>query len=111
MYALHLHEHERTPTYYTHMHTHNISLMDILSLVRLFFFNQGWRFNVVMVLISMFYGMMLTNWGDINTDGESSDPKNGWTAMWLTTTGQWVCFIIYGWTLVAPLVFPDRDFS
>ncbi|CAN0319945.1 unnamed protein product [Pylaiella littoralis] len=71
----------------------------------------GWRFNVVMVLISMFYGMMLTNWGDINTDGESSDPKNGWTAMWLTTTGQWVCFIIYAWTLVAPLVFPDRDFS
>lgn len=73
--------------------------------------NQGWRFNVVMVLISMFYGMMLTNWGDINEDGESSDPKNGWTAMWLTTTGQWVCYIIYAWTLVAPLVFPDRDFS
>eukprot|EP00903_Cladosiphon_okamuranus_P022771 g20963.t1 len=71
----------------------------------------GWRFNVVMVLISMFYAMMLTNWGDINTDGESSDPKNGWTAMWLTTTGQWVCFIIYAWTLVAPRVFPDRDFS
>ncbi|CBJ27137.1 conserved unknown protein [Ectocarpus siliculosus] len=71
----------------------------------------GWRFNVVMVLISMFFGMMLTNWGDINEDGESSDPKNGWTAMWLTTTGQWVCYIIYAWTLVAPLVFPDRDFS
>lgn len=73
--------------------------------------SQGWRFNVVMVLISMFYGMMLTNWGDINRDGESSDPKNGWTAMWLTTTGQWVCFIIYAWTLVAPHLFPDRDFS
>lgn len=71
----------------------------------------GWRFNVVMVLISMFYAMMLTNWGDINVDGESSDPKNGWTAMWLTTTGQWVCFIIYGWTLIAPRIFPDRDFS
>eukprot|EP00904_Undaria_pinnatifida_P010895 jgi/Undpi1/6936/HiC_scaffold_21.g09410.m1 len=71
----------------------------------------GWRFNVVMVLISMFYAMMLTNWGDINTDGESSNPKNGWTAMWLTTTGQWVCYIIYGWTLVAPRIFPDRDFS
>ncbi|CAM9570030.1 unnamed protein product [Scytosiphon promiscuus] len=71
----------------------------------------GWRFNVVMVLISMYYGMMLTNWGDINEDGESSDPKNGWTAMWLTTTGQWVCFIIYAWTLIAPRVFPDRDFS
>ena len=82
-----------------------------LSLLWLLCNFQGWRFNVVMVLISMFYAMMLTNWGDINTDGESSNPKNGWTAMWLTTTGQWVCYIIYGWTLVAPRIFPDRDFS
>lgn len=71
----------------------------------------GWRFNVVMVLISMFFAMMLTNWGDINTDGESDDPKQGWTAMWLTTGGQWVCFLLYAWSLIAPRMFPDRDFA
>lgn len=66
---------------------------------------------MVMVLISMFYAMMLTNWGDVNTDGESSDPKQGWVAMWLTTGGQWVCFLLYAWTLMAPRLFPDREFA
>ena len=24
---------------------------------------DGWKFNLVMVLVAMFFGMMLTNWG------------------------------------------------
>jgi hypothetical protein len=24
---------------------------------------DGWKFNIVMVLVAMFFGMMLTNWG------------------------------------------------
>lgn len=72
---------------------------------------QAWKSNLVMVLIAMYFAMMMTNWGDINEDGESSGPKNGWVAMWLTTAGQWVCFLLYAWTLVAPSLFPDRDFS
>ncbi|CAM9823121.1 unnamed protein product, partial [Discosporangium mesarthrocarpum] len=72
---------------------------------------QGWRFNIVMVLIAMYFGMMLTNWGSLNTSGESNDPKNGWVAMWLTASGQWVCILLYIWTIIAPRLLPDRDFS
>ena len=59
----------------------------------------------------MFFAMMLTNWGDINTSGDSSDPKIGRSALWLTIAGQWVCLLLYAWILVAPRLFPDRDFS
>ncbi|KAG5184707.1 serine incorporator/TMS membrane protein [Tribonema minus] len=79
---------------------------------------DGWKFNIVMILLSMFFGMMLTNWGVVQSDSSSienpatySDPKNGEAAMWLTAAGQWACMLLYTWTLVAPKLFPDRDFS
>mmetsp|Transcript_2696 Transcript_2696/g.4029 ORF Transcript_2696/g.4029 Transcript_2696/m.4029 type:complete len:447 (+) Transcript_2696:86-1426(+) len=81
-------------------------------------YGDGWKFNIVMMLLSMFFGMMLTNWGVIQTystdssDTSSySDPKNGEAAMWIAASSQWICISLYIWTLVAPRLFPDRDFS
>lgn len=80
---------------------------------------DGWKLNVVLVLLSMYWGMLLTNWG-VNQDaaaaaaaesGATVDPKNGTAALWLTASSQWVCLALYMWTLVAPYIFPDRDFS
>ena len=31
--------------------------------------------------------------------------------MWLNISAQWIMFALYILTLVAPVVFPDRDFS
>ncbi|CAM9208609.1 unnamed protein product [Chrysoparadoxa australica] len=71
---------------------------------------EGWRFNLVLVLICMYFGMSLTNWG-VHTEEDGTNPKHGAAAMWLTVSGQWVCLLLYGWTVVAPRLFPDRDFS
>ena len=32
-------------------------------------------------------------------------------AVWVKAISSWLCFGIYMWTLVAPVVLPDRDFS
>jgi hypothetical protein len=31
--------------------------------------------------------------------------------MWMNITASWACSLLYTWTIVAPRVFPDRDFS
>jgi hypothetical protein len=35
----------------------------------------------------------------------------GWTSVWVKQVSQWVTVGLYCWTLVAPLLFPDREFS
>jgi len=29
-------------------------------------------------------------------------------AMWMRIVSSWICFAIYTWSLIAPLVLPDR---
>lgn len=31
-------------------------------------------------------------------------------SMWVKIVSSWVCASLYGWTLVAPLALPDREF-
>lgn len=31
-------------------------------------------------------------------------------AMWIKIASSWVCLLIYGWTLIAPMVLTDREF-
>lgn len=73
---------------------------------------QAWKLNLVLVLISMWMPMVLTDWGSINVGGGVvSKPSAGETAMWMIIVAQWVALALYIWTLVAPKIFPDRDFS
>lgn len=32
-------------------------------------------------------------------------------SMWVKIVAQWVTILLFSWTLVAPKLFPDRDFS
>jgi hypothetical protein len=29
-------------------------------------------------------------------------------AMWMRVVSSWVCILLYGWSLVAPVILPDR---
>lgn len=40
-----------------------------------------------------------------------SDPRTGRVAMWIQAAGQWVAILVYLWSLVAPKIFPNRDFG
>jgi hypothetical protein len=36
---------------------------------------------------------------------------HGEAARWVKIGSSWVCIGLYIWTLIAPLVLPDRDFG
>jgi hypothetical protein len=70
-----------------------------------------WKFNVVMVLICQYWCMVLTDWGSSSDRDSGSSPTAGYTAMWMNIVAAWICVVLYVWTLIAPRLFPDRDFS
>jgi len=71
-----------------------------------------WKLNMVLVLLSCWIAVSLTKWGVIEEgDGEASDPQAGHTSCWMIIVSQWVGFLLYAWTLIAPRLFPDRDYD
>ncbi|RVE50549.1 hypothetical protein evm_004776 [Chilo suppressalis] len=64
-------------------------------------------FHIVFALATLYIMMTLTNW--YNPSSELS--KQNAASMWIKITSSWLCIGLYIWTLVAPAVFPDRDFN
>ncbi|ESR33042.1 tms1 isoform f [Citrus sinensis] len=65
-------------------------------------------FHLIFALASMYSAMLLSGW---TSSSESSDLIDvGWTSVWVRICSQWVTAGLYIWTLVAPLLFPDREF-
>uniref|UniRef100_A0A3Q3ISL1 Serine incorporator 2 n=1 Tax=Monopterus albus TaxID=43700 RepID=A0A3Q3ISL1_MONAL len=66
-------------------------------------------FHFSLLLASLYIMMTLTNWYMPNANYqvmESTMP-----AVWVKISSSWLGLALYLWTLVAPLVLPDRDFS
>lgn len=69
-------------------------------------------FHILMMFACMYYSILLTNWGDAHINDYGSDLfENNALGYWIKISAQWVCFLIYTFSLVAPALFPDRDFS
>lgn len=79
--------------------------------------SEIWKLNIVMALICCWVAMTLTGWGiveEINdTDGgrTAANPTSSRVNMAIIGISQWMAILLYVWTLVAPRLFPDRDFS
>jgi len=70
-------------------------------------------FQLLMVLASIYYSMLLTNWGkpsimDTTYDGFFS---NNYMSYWVQMSALWVSQTLYIFSLTAPLCFPNRDFG
>ena len=64
----------------------------------------------------MYVAMLLTDWNvvrsgtsPVGTDGDT-DVYIGRSevAMWMRVVSSWVCILLYIWSLVAPVLMPDR---
>lgn len=65
-------------------------------------------FHLIFALASMYSAMLLSGW---TSSSESSDLIDvGWTSVWVKICIEWVTAGLYVWSLVAPLLFPDREF-
>lgn len=74
-------------------------------------FGSSWKLNAVLALICCWYAMALTGWGAIEKRGNIANPDVGEVSMWMLIASQWIALLLYFWSLVAPSLFPDRDFS
>ncbi|XP_075982062.1 serine incorporator TMS1 isoform X4 [Anticarsia gemmatalis] len=64
-------------------------------------------FHIVFALATLYIMMTLTNW--YNPSSKLS--KENVASMWIKITSSWLCVGLYIWTLVAPALFPNREFN
>ncbi|SPO26245.1 related to TMS1 protein [Ustilago trichophora] len=84
---------------------------------------QGTRYNYsffhfVFAIAACYTAMLLTDWRFVRLGGPSPDPSEdgapiayigrSTTAMWMRVVSSWLCICIYMWSLVAPVLLPDR---
>uniref|UniRef100_G3SX22 Serine incorporator 2 n=1 Tax=Loxodonta africana TaxID=9785 RepID=G3SX22_LOXAF len=65
-------------------------------------------FHFCLVLASLHIMMTLTNW---YRPSETRKMISTWTAVWVKVCASWAGLLLYLWTLVAPALLPNRDFS
>ncbi|TPX08457.1 uncharacterized protein E0L32_010074 [Thyridium curvatum] len=70
-------------------------------------------FHIIFFLATAWVATLLTmNYEDSTRDGDFATVGRTYWASWVKIVSAWVCYGMYTWTLVAPVVLPDRfDFS
>jgi hypothetical protein len=68
-------------------------------------------FHLIFAIASMYVAMLLTNWNNVTTT--SSDEKlivigQTYIAVWVKVISSWICVLLYSWTLIGPVLLPDR---
>jgi len=66
-------------------------------------------FHLTMTMGSFYITMIMTNWGNDETDDTRWYGRPAST--WLIITGEWVVMLLYSWVLFAPLILKGRDFD
>ncbi|KAI0084135.1 serine incorporator/TMS membrane protein [Irpex rosettiformis] len=78
-------------------------------------YNYTW-FHVIFAIGAMYVAMLLTDWKVIRSGSAPSDPDQdsdvyigrSEVAMWMRVVSSWVCMLLYIWSLLAPVLMPDR---
>lgn len=75
-----------------------------------------WKLNIILALISCWVAALLTGWGSLegsvgeNGQHTAANPTTGRVNMAMIGISQSLALLLYAWTLVAPKLFPDREF-
>ncbi|EFA77480.1 TMS membrane protein [Heterostelium album PN500] len=71
-------------------------------------------FHITFALGAMYIGMLLTNWATISgTSGSNGDLNvdSGMVSVWVKIVSGWLVHLLYLWTLVAPVLMPNREWD
>ncbi|KAI8919898.1 serine incorporator/TMS membrane protein [Powellomyces hirtus] len=79
-------------------------------------------FHFVFVMAAMYMAAVITNWSGLSkvtgmdgTGGTGSQVDyaidKGFASVWVKVATGWACIALYAWTLIAPILFPGRDFG
>ncbi|GFO44868.1 serine incorporator [Plakobranchus ocellatus] len=66
-------------------------------------------YHFMLFLASLYVMMTLTNWFSPSSDVTKLNANMA--SVWVKIASSWVSIILYVWTLVAPVILQDRDFS
>ncbi|KAF7327592.1 hypothetical protein MKEN_00338400 [Mycena kentingensis (nom. inval.)] len=75
-------------------------------------YNYSW-FHVIFAMAAMYVAMLLNDWNVVSDISKSPDPNNIYigrseVSMWMRVVSSWICILLYIWSLVAPVLLPDR---
>ncbi|RIB11887.1 serine incorporator/TMS membrane protein [Gigaspora rosea] len=67
-------------------------------------------FHFVFAIAAMYVSMLLTYWNTITMTGKEKLVTVGHSdaILWVKVISSWLCFLIYLWTLFAPILMPHR---
>lgn len=65
-------------------------------------------FHFMFCLASLYVMMTLTSW--YHPDSDLAHLNSNMASVWIKIFSSWICAGLYSWTLVAPIIFPDREF-
>ena len=67
-------------------------------------------FHIFLIFMSIYYCMLLCNW-DVIDDSVHEILKQTWSSFWIKLSAVFLTAILYIWILIAPRLFPDREFD
>lgn len=67
-------------------------------------------YHFMLFLASLYIMMTLTNWYKPQSSN-LHNLTNSEAAVWIKICSSWMGLLLYIWTLIAPVLFPDRDFD
>jgi len=72
-------------------------------------------FHFTFLLAAMYLGMVLTNWQSVSSVtgedvGNTILVDQGMVAVWVKVISSWLTLLLYLWTMIAPILFPNRVF-
>jgi type II secretory pathway pseudopilin PulG len=68
-------------------------------------------FHLVYALATMYVAMLLTDWNSVAKRDDLVRVGQSWVAVWVKIVSSWVVHLLYNWTLLAPVYFPDREWE
>lgn len=69
-------------------------------------------FQLVYALGAMYIAMVLIDWKiEFQDKNDTFGSMSEWANVWIKMATQWLTYLLYTWTLIAPLVCSGRDFS
>ncbi|KAL3678925.1 hypothetical protein R1sor_021881 [Riccia sorocarpa] len=67
-------------------------------------------FHFVFAMGSMYFAMLLIGW-NLHQTAHKWSIDTGWASVWVKIVNEWLAAALYIWTMIAPFVIKDRDFS
>ncbi|KAF8920101.1 TMS membrane protein/tumor differentially expressed protein [Mucidula mucida] len=74
-------------------------------------------FHIIFIMATMYVAMLLTDWNVVSKKPLGNGPADpnddvyigrSEVAMWMRVVSSWVCMLLYIWSLIAPVLMPDR---